>query len=240
MRPQDLFIEAAKQVQPDSYGQFSSSERQRLDELGRTVRHRAAELMNRVFECFADDSAKISDDAAVKQRFDDIQDGYRVWSGESKITVVPDGYGNETEVTRRWVSLEVPAEEEFNAFAPDGFYVKKQVLVGAHDLRFSWGGGQSWSEPSRGASLEVITGLFIEPEQESGYADLDDGTVYNPFEYGPVILERLNYQHPVFRDNNQMYYRGITEVPTPQHYPTPHALIEAVHASLDDFEKALH
>lgn len=196
--------------------------------------------MDRAFERFADDRVKGSDQIAVKQRFDDIEEGYNVWSGENKVTIVPDGYGNEKEVTRRWVSLEVPAEEEFNVFAPYGFYVKKQVLVGAYDVRFSRDGRQSWVEPSRCASLEVITGLFLESVQESRYEDLVDGTVNDPFEYGPVILERLNYQYPVFRDNNQMYYRGITEVPTPQHYPTPHALIEAMHASLDDFEKALH
>lgn len=37
MRPQDLFIEAAKQVKPDSYGVVNSYELNRLEELRRVV-----------------------------------------------------------------------------------------------------------------------------------------------------------------------------------------------------------
>ena len=89
------------------------------------------------------------------------------------------------------------------------------------------------------ASLETITGLFIEPDDESQWSDLEDNSVTDPFDYGPVILERLNYHYPVFFQDNDTAMMPFGKVPVPHEYPNPHSLIEGIHSSLDELEKAL-
>jgi len=243
MRPRDLFIEAAQYARPDAYGVISSPERVRLDELERALRDRAANLLDNVFKAFGQNvsNPQSPDDRLRIPNVKDDTNG-ALWFGETKVYTVPDSFVDsryEKEVTRRWVVLEIPAEEEFDQFAPEGFHVNKRILVGSHDLRHSSDKGTTWVASNRAASLEIITGLFIEPDNESQWSELEDDEVADPFDYGPVVLERMNFRYPVFFGDDDTATMIFGKIPTPHEYPNPHSLIEGIHSSLDEFEKAL-
>lgn len=239
MRPKDLFMEAASYVQPIPY---DSSERMRLAELKRELKNRASSLLGRVFNEFGVDEPASS---RVCARIPNVKDESKgvVWRGETTVYKMPEGSMSDQldEVTRRWVALEAYAEDEFNQFAPEGFYVKERTLVGLHDTRYSFNGGKTWSGTDKATNLEVITGLFIAPDNESGRRRLEDGDVFDPFDDGPTILERINeHGGPVFSEHSVYDVPfPFNKVPEPYQYPNPQSLIEGIHSALDRFNEAL-
>lgn len=242
MRPKDLFIEAARHVQPDAHG-VTTPETLRLDELRRALKERAANIIDRVFAVHGQ-AKPLSESGYIELHIPGVVDHHNdvIWNGDVKISRTHVGIESskeEKEVTRRQITLETKAEEEFDKLAPEGYHVRRLILIGAHDVRHSFDGGVTWKAIYRTSSLDVFTGLYIHPNDESGQSDLDDGLVVDPFESGPFFLERLNDHYPVFNEGDYattLMYPGDL---TPHAYPNPQSLIEGLHASLDDFERAL-
>jgi len=237
MRPEELFKEAAKVVRPESYDGSLSEARSRLEELRRDLQQRTADIFDRIFEEFAN-----VDLSAIDVVFDeDRENSY--WTGKSFTTTRSIDERAVVEVTKRYICLVVPAEHEFNMLVSDqeGVYVQKKILVGIHDLRFSSDEGKTWGARQPAKSLDVVTGLGVDTNGADARERLGTGDYHDPFDMSPMILERTNFAHPVFEDDNEIscLFVGLNLPEQPKLYDSPFALIEAIHASLDDFEKAL-
>lgn len=243
MRPKELFKAAAEQVQPDSYESASSKARERLEAMHDILKRRTAETLDKVFETFPNESRKTPEKELAGQHWFRCQGAEDAeepsWGGEVTVTTEPDDQYIK-EVTRRWVVLDAAAEMEFDSLVPEGFMVKKRILIGSHDLRFSTDGGETWGEPSKAASIDVVTGLFIEPENETAKQDLEDREVQDPFEHGPVFLERINDRYPVFSERDHEVDLLFSETPQRVSYSYPEDYIHGVDAALDDIENALN
>lgn len=239
MRPQDLFLEAAKEVQPLAYVTYE--ERDRLDLLRGELNNRAASLFDFVFDRWGEDmegNPVLVEDPNLKAYFGQDATNAKM-AGECRVSIVEDLRDKryDKELTVRWMGLESQVSGEFDQFAPEGFSVWQSVLVGVHDLRFRSDEHGSWGTRRPALSIEAITKLSIKPVDNFGWDMLESGEILDPFEYGPVILERCNNEHPVFWDPDTIPFIGISKIPEPTKYSTSYALIEAINCSLDELER---
>ncbi len=243
METRELFLAAAQHTAPNVFDDTKNRASKRAEKLATELRARASNLLDAIFkQCPDDPSRRSEEELTLQHRFRNYQP-HCIKRGEIKIFITPDGSGEGPnyvkEITRRWVEVEVFAEDEFEQFVQDSCSVKKKILVGIDDMRFSQDGGQTWGESERAAGLEVITRLVTVGITEYSQRELDDHTMEDPFEDGPVFRERLQHEYyPVFSDE-EISELGFAD-PVQRLRSSPYALIEGMNAALDDVLTALH
>ena len=198
MEDSELYLMARAKVRPESSKEEYRHNKELLDKHEIEIRSHAAELISNIFNiCCAGQGDGFG--------FEDMEldkDGL-LWSGEESVFNLPDPDGDLNhiiEITKRWIRLETPAPTKYNALAPNvGYEVKKRLILGTHDFRFTSDCGQTWTELDPAGSIETVTSLFIVPKNIEARVDLKSGDVVDPFEHGPIFLERLYDMHrPVF------------------------------------------
>jgi hypothetical protein len=155
---------------------------------------------------------------------------------------------SEIQTVKRFFQFIVPAEDEFNQYAPEGTYFVKRIAIGTHDSLVKYAGEANFGLRSATQSCDIVTMLDL--ALEDGHDDPDiDVFANNPFE-GFQTLERLDWEHPVFDSERCIlplegstfinapiinteafvvaYYKGLLGNNT-------EGLIAGMHAALDDF-----
>ena len=87
----------------------------------------------------------------------------------------------EIQTIKRFFQFIVPAEDEFNQYAPEGTYFVKRIAIGTHDSLVKYAGEASFGLRSATQSCDIVTMLDLALEE--GHDDPDiDVFANNPFE----------------------------------------------------------